>query len=116
MEMVWRLLRLQPVPYFVLGASRNGTALRFRVTTPFDHRRRFEFKDLELSGEPAGQPVVRWTATYRDQLTDRTSEVAGHVQVRWSHGRFGKNPEAKVYLDTEHHAVPGYVPLGLGRV
>jgi hypothetical protein len=31
--------------------------------------------------------------------------------VRWSHGRFGKPPEAKAYLDTPHHRVPGYVPL-----
>ena len=37
--------------------------------------------------------------------------VDGHVEVRWSHGRFGKPPEAKAYLDTPHHRVPGYVTL-----
>ena len=40
---------------------------------------------------------------------DRT--VKGHVEIRWSHGRFSGNPEAKVYLDTPHAAVPGYHPL-----
>jgi hypothetical protein len=28
--------------------------------------------------------------------------------VRWSHGKFAQPPEAKVYLDTPHHQVPGY--------
>lgn len=36
---------------------------------------------------------------------------AGHVEIRWSHGRFAQNPEAKVYLDAAHHDVPGYVRL-----
>jgi hypothetical protein len=37
--------------------------------------------------------------------------VEGHVEIRWSHGRFASPPEAKVYLDTPHHQVPGYWPL-----
>jgi hypothetical protein len=37
--------------------------------------------------------------------------VDGHVEVRWSHGRFCGPPEAKVYLDTPHQAVPGYFAL-----
>lgn len=41
----------------------------------------------------------------------QTREVSGHVEVRWSHGRFGGPPEAKGYLDTSHHLVPGYFPL-----
>jgi hypothetical protein len=47
----------------------------------------------------------------RDRATHETHEVAGHIEVRWSHGRFGGPPEAKGYLDTPHHLVPGYFPL-----
>jgi hypothetical protein len=36
------------------------------------------------------------------------------VELRWSHGRFGGPPEAKVYLDTPHHEVPGYHSLDPG--
>ena len=36
---------------------------------------------------------------------------AGHVEVRWSHGRFNGSPEAKVYLDTPLSGTPGYFPL-----
>ena len=45
----------------------------------------------------------------RDRGADRVIE--GHVEVRWSHGKFGGAPEAKIYLDTPHHDVAGYEPL-----
>jgi hypothetical protein len=47
----------------------------------------------------------------RDRLRDTDRTVEGHVEIRWSHGRFAGPPEAKVYLDTPHHDVPGYLPL-----
>jgi hypothetical protein len=54
---------------------------------------------------------VGWLATVRERATGQLQEVSGHVEVRWSHGRFGGLPEAKGYLDTSHHLVPGYFPL-----
>ena len=37
--------------------------------------------------------------------------IEGHVEVRWSHGKFAGVPEAKIYLDTPHHEVAGYEPI-----
>jgi hypothetical protein len=54
---------------------------------------------------------VAWAATVAPTGGGDDVEVLGHVEVRWSHGRFGGPPEAKVYLDTPHSKVPGYVPL-----
>ena len=34
--------------------------------------------------------------------------MAGHIEIRWSHGRFANPPEAKVYLDTPMDELPGY--------
>ena len=107
---LWRLLRIGPAPYYVLGSSRDSS-LRLRVTTPWDWRRRFEFRDLEVWGEEAGQPRVAWRATVRDHELGLDRTVEGHVEVRWSHGRFAQPPEAKVYLDTSHSEVPGYLAL-----
>ena len=107
---LWRLLRISSAPYFVLGTSGDRT-LRVRVTTPWDWRRRFEFRDLECWGDDAGQPRVGWRATVRDHEAGCDGVVEGHVEIRWSHGRFGQSPEAKVYLGTPHDRVPGYLPL-----
>lgn len=110
--MLWRLLRLESAPYFVLGESADSHPLRFRVATPWDFRLRYKFRDLEISAsENAQQPVVHWHAVVRNHATDADETVRGHVEIRWSHGRFGASPEAKVYLDTPHHEVPGYIPL-----
>lgn len=109
-EMVWRLLRLQAAPYFVLGAAGDGTALSYRVGTPWDFRDSFTVANFGAWADPAGQPLVRWRAEVRDR--DRVSRpIEGHVEIRWSHGRFSGAPEAKVHLDTFPHDVAGYFPL-----
>ncbi|MCU0271854.1 MAG: hypothetical protein MUE34_01340 [Acidimicrobiales bacterium] len=109
-EMLWRLLRLQAAPYFVLGSAADGTPLHYRVGTPWDFRAAYELRAFDVWSDPSGQPRVRWRAEVRGgDGGDRS--VEGHVEVRWSHGRFGGMPEAKVYLGTPHHDVPGYVPL-----
>jgi len=108
--MLWRLLRIGSAPYFVLGASPKGF-LRLRIATPWDWRRQFELRRFEIDAREGGQPVVAWTATVRDRFSRTEHHVGGHVEVRWSHGRFAGSPEAKVYLDTPHDEIPGYFAL-----
>ena len=64
-----------------------------------------------MTEQRGGQPRVGWEAVVRDRATYEVHELAGHIEVRWSHGRFGGPPEAKGYLDTPHHLVPGYFAL-----
>jgi hypothetical protein len=109
-RVLWRMLRIGSAPYFVLGAS-DGDLLRLRITTPWDWRRRWRFEGLEVAPGPGGQPRVDWCAAVRDRDLGGVREVRGHVEVRWSHGKFCGPPEAKVYLDTPYVDVPGYVPL-----
>lgn len=107
---LWRLLRIGSAPYFVLGASRDRS-LRLRVMTAWDWRQCYELRRVDTWADDAGQPQVRWQGQVRDRASGEEHTVDGHVEVRWSHGRFGKPPEAKVYLDTPHHRVPGYVTV-----
>ena len=108
--MLWRLLRIGSAPYFVLGAAPRGF-LRLRIATPWDWRRQFEPRDFTVESRAGGQPMVGWCAVVRERDTRVEHTVAGHVEVRWSHGRFSGPPEAKVYLDSPHTDVPGYFPL-----
>ncbi len=108
--LVWRLLRILSAPYFILGSDSHH-ALRLRIDTPWDWRQRYRLRRLTVSQAFAGQPQVTWTAECTEHANGHTRTVAGHVEIRWSHGRFAQTPEAKVYLDTPHHDVPGYVRL-----
>jgi hypothetical protein len=117
-SMLWRLLRLSATPYFVLGTGRSES-LRLRVATPWDWTQRWELAEFTVTPELAGQPRIAWKAVVEPRqqdvepcsVTDGTLEVCGHVEIRWSHGRLGGSPEAKVYLDTPHREVPGYIEL-----
>jgi hypothetical protein len=109
-SMLWRLLRIGSAPYFVLGASARSS-LRLRIATPWDWQQRYDIRSFDVWADPAGQPTVRWSARVLEHETDADAEINGHVEIRWSHGRFAQTPEAKVYLDTPHQLVPGYLPL-----
>jgi hypothetical protein len=108
--MLWRLLRMGSAPYFVLGSSATRS-LRLRIATPWDWRQHYSLGAVSMTAQRGGQPRVGWEAVVRDRATYEFHELAGHIEVRWSHGRFGGPPEAKGYLDTPHHLVPGYFPL-----
>jgi hypothetical protein len=108
--LLWRLLRLNSSPYFVLGLSGEGS-LRLRIGTPWDWRQQYELREFDFWPEDAGQPRVAWRAVVRERQTGRERSVDGHVEIRWSHGKFAGSPEAKVYLDSPYDDVPGYHPL-----
>jgi hypothetical protein len=108
--MLWRLLRMGSAPYFVLGTSATRS-IRLRIATPWDWRQQFALGQFEVFAQEGGQPRVGWHAGIRDRHSGETHEISGHIEIRWSHGRFGGPPEAKGYLDTPHHLVPGYFPL-----
>jgi hypothetical protein len=108
-EMLWRLLRLNPAPYFVLGSASAG-ALRLRIATPWDWRQDYRMESFEVWPMEAGQPKVGWRAVVHNKGTETPETAEGHVEIRWSHGRFSA-VEAKVYLGTPHEDVPGYYPL-----
>ena len=108
--MLWRLLRIGSAPYFVLGSAAERS-LRLRIATSWDWRQQFQLVAITMEGQAGGQPRVGWEAMVRDRSSYEVHSVVGHIEVRWSHGRFGGLPEAKGYLDTPHHLVPGYFTL-----
>jgi hypothetical protein len=110
LRMLWRLLRVSNATYFVLGADRSAF-LRLRVASSWDWNQAFELHSLDVEPRQAGQPEVGWRATVSNRTDRRTRVIDGHVEIRWSHGRFVGWPEAKVYLDTPHAEVPGYEAL-----
>jgi hypothetical protein len=131
---LWRFLRVAAATYFVLGST--GTRLvRVRVGSPWDWRQSFRLRPFEVApAVVARQPLGQLAGQVEDRATGEPRTVAGHVEIRWSHGRFAGPPEAKVHLDTPHHQVPatgrsrevepsmsraehdvGRPPLGAGR-
>ena len=108
--MLWRLLRIYSATYFILGIDER-CIMRLRVVTPWEWRQSYKFVSFDVVAAQRGQPRVDWAAEYCDLAWGQRRRVRGHVEIRWSHRPFCGPPEAKVYLDTSHEEVPGYVDL-----
>jgi hypothetical protein len=107
LRLLWRMLRITTATYFVLGGDGSAN-LRLRVDSAWDWMQDFELRSFEVNARSAGQPEVGWRAVARRRSDGVDVAIEGHVEIRWSHGRFSGFPEAKVYLDTPHQQVPGY--------
>lgn len=110
LRLLWRLLRIGDAPYFILGAAGRHN-VRLRVASAWDWVQAFELRSFDVAARPRGQPEVAWVAVVEERLSARRTRIDGHIEIRWSHGRLQGSPEAKVYLDTPHHNVPGYYSL-----
>lgn len=108
--LLWRMLRLSESPYFILGTDAKRS-LRLRIATPWDWRQQYRMVNFEIWWQPSKQPRVEWEAVITHLQSGDSTKVRGHVEIRWSHGRFCGRPEAKIYLDTPHDQVPGYFTL-----
>jgi hypothetical protein len=51
------------------------------------------------------QSVVDFILTIRENSTRQDRSYKFHAEIRWSHGRFCGNPEAKLYKDFPWRAV-----------
>lgn len=129
-DLLLRILRISAVDYFFLGTQR-GRAQRLKLLNSADWNGTYRVKSFHAwPATDALQPQVQWraeietrkpgtgapaTATSPDPamplFASREHAVEGHVEIRWSHGKFCGNPEAKVYLDTPVEQVPGYEPF-----
>jgi len=110
LHMLWRLLRISSAQYYLLGAVRTEP-VRIKVQSTMDWRRSYSLQSFTVSPADVGQPRVNWGATVLDRAHRRSHTISGHVEVRWSHGKFLQPPEAKVYLDSDLRTAPGYVNL-----
>lgn len=110
LRLLCRMLRISGASYFVLGTDKSAH-IRLRVDSAWDWSQLYELRNLTVTARRAGQPEVGWQATVRRRLDDARLSIDGHVEIRWSHGRFVGVPESKIYLDTAHGHVPGYHAL-----
>lgn len=109
-EFAMTLLRIPQAVYFLLGQD-GSVPHRFKVLSRWDWAKRFTLDDFVISSSKALQPTVDWCIVVKDRESGEELRARGHVEVRWSHGRFNNAPEAKVYLDSRLDETPGYVAL-----
>jgi hypothetical protein len=98
LENIARLFfRMDSVEYIFTGIDRG---VEFGVMIPELSQWKREWKITRIEASPnlkRQQSVVDIAIDFASKASDVTGSAQFHVEIRWSHGKFRQNPEAKLY-------------------
>lgn len=89
--------RLDAVDYILGGIDKNKA---FAVIVPELTRWKSEWNITDVVAEPEldrEQSRVCFSVHYKNRTNGITGMAEFHTEIRWSHGKFQNNPEAKLY-------------------
>jgi len=89
--------RMDSIDYILGGIDRNNV---FAVIIPEMTRWKQEWTISEIIAEPEldkNQSRVHFSIIYKNRKSKKAYTASFHAQIRWSHGKFQSNPEAKLY-------------------
>lgn len=111
-EMVLRkFLRLDACPYLLLGVDNKEGAFIFEVPDLTSWSQRYKLVEVKASAAKRQQPAVQFILVIEARRTGEKISLSFHSEVRWSHGKFVANPEAKLYKDIKWEEIPGYTKI-----
>ena len=114
-NIVKQFFRVNAVPYILVGLDDNHS---FGLQIPDITEWKKSWRIIDLTATPdlsKGQSIVdiRMIVEERTSKVNRTMEF--QVQIRWSHGKFCGNPEAKLYKKFTWSSVPFFTNLFVSR-
>jgi len=97
--------KLNSVEYILAGVEKNKP---FAVSLiPIDQWiKEYEFKGVVALPLSKGQAEVLLRFSFRNKTKKHSFDLDARVEIRWSHGKFCGNPEAKVYKTWEYSQLP----------
>jgi len=105
-HLVRHLFRMDSVEYISVGIEGNKV---FAVRVPSITQWKKEWQILDILAKPdllRKQSRVIITARFRNKISKDTHSAQFHVEIRWSHKKFGGAPEAKLYKDFKWAEIP----------
>lgn len=102
--------KLNSVQY-ILAGTEKGDPFAVVMLPGNTLEERFDFLDIKAKPKKAGQPEVLLEFTFKEKATKQIFPISIKVEVRWSHGKFCGNPEAKVYKLWSYAELPWSQPI-----
>jgi hypothetical protein len=106
-----RFFRLDAISYILTGIDRGEI---FACEIPDLTSWKSKWKVLRVHASPdlqRRQSVVKIDVVVQEKLSRSQHQFQFHSEVRWSHGKFCGNPEAKLYKDFAWTDVPFFSPI-----
>lgn len=97
--------KINGVAYYLIGSEKNKS---FAVELPSSSEwvKKYEFTSIEAIPKKAGQPEVVLNFSFKNKETNAVNIIPLKIEIRWSHGKFCGNPEAKVYKQWSYTELP----------
>lgn len=100
----WEFFRLNSTAYILCGLE-HGKGFATKVLDKNTWNKQFKVTSIKAIPNQAGQPEVILDFGFQDSKKD-TYQYQLKLEIRWSHGKFGGNPEAKVYKLFSYKSLP----------
>lgn len=97
--------RINGIKYILTGTE-NGKAFAVVLKSSSDWTKKYQFLGITATPKVAGQPEVLLSFKFKNIATKEEFTVDLKVEIRWSHGKFCGNPEAKIYKTWSYSALP----------
>lgn len=97
--------RINGVKY-ILAGTENNKPFAVVLESSSDWTKRYQFLGITATPKVAGQPEVLLSFRFKTVATKKEFGVDLKIEIRWSHGKFCGNPEAKVYKIWSYGALP----------
>lgn len=91
----WEFFRLNSMAYILCGLE-DGKGFAAQVLDKDTWNKQFKVISIKAIPKPAGQPEIILDFVFQDNQKN-AYQYQLKIEIRWSHGKFCGNPEAKVY-------------------
>jgi len=110
-NIVKQFFRVNAVPYILVGLDDNHS---FGLQIPDITGWKKSWRIINLTASPdlsRGQSVVNIQMIVQERTSKVNHTMDFHIEIRWSHGKFCGNPEAKLYKEFAWSSVPFFTNL-----
>lgn len=97
--------KINGIKYIIAGTEKNKPFATL-LENSTNWTKKYSFLDIIASPKSAGQPEVLLRFIFKDKATNKEFEIPLKIEIRWSHGKFCGNPEAKVYKQWSYMELP----------
>ncbi len=97
--------KINGIKYIIAGTEKNKPFASL-LEDSMSWTKKYSFLNIIAEPKSAGQPEVLLTFLFKDKSTNTIFKISVKVEIRWSHGKFCGNPEAKVYKQWSYMELP----------
>lgn len=100
----WNFFRIDSNPYILCGLEK-GRPFAVKIMDINTWDKQYKISSIKAIKKIAGQPEILIIFSFIDS-NNNVFEFSVRVEIRWSHGKFCGNPEAKVYKNFSYKDLP----------